>query len=397
MSAGSFVDGALKGYTFVDDQQRKDVKDKQLATAIKDNKEFRDQSRQDALDHRGKMLEQSTARTGIARAQERRQAETHATNKKDRMISELIQDDARAGYEFFKHGTPYPDDLYAEMSKNDLLDRSLFTSIVDEKGFQASLKSEGILNSLKTGDVNAVNTPENLDILNDIYAPQIEKGIGEFNGPMGGSVVSKRISEISASPKTGAIVAEVTVNLDNGKSYTAPITMNRSTSDDDGVRLVDAKTAMDDLFGRYQRSKVSEPYRDRIRGEYTRLKNGANGAGTQSATGKTISDLMVHGKSRAEAIKMAVGAQTNPKKELASLTRTISESEWGMGRSPEENVREAVRILNLPDVESPTPEGEAPPVEGTQTAPPDAIEMLMKDPSLAPQFKAKYGYVPLTR
>ena len=371
MSAGSFVDGALKGYTFVDDQQRKDVKDKQLATAIKDNKEFRDQSRQDALDHRGKMLEQSTARTAIAQAQEGRQAETHATNKKDRMISELVQKDARAGYEFFKHGTPYSQDLYDEMSKNDLLDRSLFTSIVDEKGFQASLKSEGILNSLKTGDVNAVNTPENLDILNDIYAPQIEKGIGEFNGPMGGSVVSKRISEISASPKTGAIVAEVTVNLDNGKSYTAPITMNRSTSDDDGVRLVDARTAMDDLFGRYQRSKVSEPYRDRIKEEYNRLTSGANGAGTQSATGKTISDLVAYGLPKAEAIKLATQSKSNPGKAATSLASMIAKTEWGQTHTPEEIFAEANRVLAVSDSGAPAAAGggEAAPVDGARKAP----------------------------
>ena len=374
MSAGSFVDGALKGYQFVDEEQRESVKDRQLATAIKDNKEFRDQSRQDSLDHRDKMLEQSTARTGIAQAQEGRQAEVHATNKKDRMISELVQKDARAGYEFFEHGTPYPQDLYDEMSKNDMLDRSLFTSIVDERGFQASLKSEGILNSLKSGDVNAVNTPENLDILNDIYAPQIEKGIGEFNGPMGGSVVSKRISEISASPKTGAIVAEVTVNLDNGKSYTAPITMNRSTADDDGVRLVDARTAMDDLFGRYQRSKVSEPYKDRIKNEYQRLTSGANGAGTQSATGKTISDLVAYGLPKAEAIKLATQSKSNPGKAATSLANMITKTEWGMSHSPEEIFAEANRVLAISDGGAPAAPaapggGEAPPVDGARKAP----------------------------
>ena len=377
MKLGSFVDGAVKGYQFVDEEQREAVRDKQRATAIDDQRAYREQDREDRIAHNDRMYEDSQTRTNAAldantfnrerlTAADNRATEEHIYQKNQREIAELIAKDARAGYAYFKDGTPYPHDLFAKMKEKDILDRSVFSPIVDEKGFDASLKAGAILERLKDGDINAVNNPENLDVLNDIYRPQVEKGIGEFNSAMGGTIVSKRISEISASPKTGAIVAEVTVNLDNGKSYTAPITMNRSTADDDGVRLVDAKTAMDDLFGRYQRSKVAEPFRGRIKEEYTRLTSGANGAGTQSATGKTISDLLAYGISKAEAIKLATQSKSNPKKAATSLANVIAKTEWGMSHSPEEIYSEAQRVLGG----SPAPESdEAPPVEGARKAP----------------------------
>jgi len=398
MNFGSFVDGAVKGYQFVDEEQREAVRDKQRATAIDDQKAYREQERLDRIAHNDRMYQDSQTRTKSAletnefnrerqTAADGRASESHAYQTDQREISELVAKDARAGYAYFKDGTPYPPDLFAKMKERDILDRSVFFPIVDEKGFKASLKAGAILEKLKDGDINAINTPENLDIINDVYRSQVEKGIGEFSGAMGGSVVSKRISEISASPKTGAIVAEVTVNLDNGKSYTAPITMNRSTADDDGVRLVDAKTAMDDLFGRYQRSKVAEPFKDRIKEEYTRLTSGANGKGTQSATGKTISDLLAYGIPKAEAIKLATQSKSNPKKAATSLANVIAKTEWGMSHSPEEIYSEAQRVLGSTGAAA-GPE---------EKAPPEAIKMLMKDPSLAPQFKAKYGYIPSQR
>lgn len=357
MTFGHFVDGAVKGYQFVDEEQREAVRDSQRAQAIESDKSYRNE-----------MLEQSKTRTAIAQANEGRASEAYERDKKASSDLALIQRDARAGFDFFKHGKPYPDDLYAEMKKNNLLDRSVFSSIVDERGFQASLKSGAILERLKAGDVNAINSPESMDILNDIYASQITKGVGEFNGPMGGSVVSKRIIDIDSSPKTGAITAEVQVNLDNGKSYTAPITLNRSTSSDDKVRLIDAGTAMDDLFGRYQRSKVSEQFQDQIKEEWIRLTNGGTDAGKQSAIGKTISDLEAHGLPKAEAIKIATQSKHNPQKAATSLAGVIAKTEWGQMHSPEEIFEEAKRILS--DGTSPRPDSADPEVEAVLQANP---------------------------
>ena len=72
---------------------------------------------------------------------------------------------------------------------------------------------------------------------------------------------------------------------------------------------------------------------------------------------------------KAEAIKKAVEAKTNPKKTVASVANVIAKTEWGMAHSPEEIYAEAGRILAVSDAGTPAPAGEAAPVEGAKKAP----------------------------
>ena len=107
---------------------------------------------------------------------------------------------------------------------------------------------------------------------------------------------------------------------------------------------------------------------------------------------------MSYGVPKDVAIKKAVEAKTNPKRAVTSLVNALSKTDWAYDKSPKEIYAEAEKLSGSDAGDAIIPQtNETRPVGGAQQAPPEAIKMLMKDPSLAPQFKAKYGYIPSQR
>lgn len=356
----SMLNGAVKGYQIVDEEMREGVRDKQRAQAIEDNRT----DRADSKTHRDRMFKETKANNAFnktravgqderaasqenrAIAQEGRAAEAHSLGVEDRTRQQLLEQDKIAGYRLLKNGTPYPKKLNEEMKKLGMGDISIYSSVENKEAHQNALAAGGILEKLKDGDVNAVNSPESLGVINGIYKEQVQKGIGEFNSALGGTVVEKRIVGLKAAPKKGSFVAEIEVTLDNGKKFSAPLTMNRSSDPNDNVRLIEGKVAMDDLFGRYQRAQIAELNKDKIQNSYD-MMYGAGEKEPGSATGKTIKDLMVFGVPKEQAIQLSTQSKTDPEAAIRSLTNAILKNNDNSDEqfSPEQAYQEARRVI----------------------------------------------------
>lgn len=106
------------------------------------------------------------------------------------------------------------------------------------------VKTEGA-SSIGIADVNK---PEFLQSLGVLMAPDIKRGIGEKDAVTGKTVTDKKIATIIPYENQGLVV-EVEVTLDDGTSYTAPITEGRSRDPDDPVKIVPVDKFIDNLQG----------------------------------------------------------------------------------------------------------------------------------------------------
>ena len=387
----SALNGAVKGYQIVDEEMRQGVRDKQRVQAIEDNQEYRS----DQKAHQDRTFEavqsnnefnQSRAISQDKRAvaQEGRAAESHDLNVEQVTRQKLLERDKVAGFRLLQNGTPYPKELHEEMKKSGLGDISIYSVIDNKEAHQNALASGKILQQLKSGNIHAVNTPESLKVINGIYKDQVKKGIGEFNSALGGTVVDKEIVGLETGPKKGSFVAEIEVTLDNGKKFTAPLTMNRSSDPNDNVRLIDGKVAMDDMFVRYQRARIADLNRDQIQKSYD-MQYGGESKEPGSATGKTIKDLIAFGVSKDMAIRLATQSKSDPEAAVRDFAGIILKNQDALSETqitPEQAYNEARRVL----MGSEAPQ--------QNKAPEEAIKLLMSQPKLAPQFKEKYGYLP---
>lgn len=181
-----------------------------------------------------------------------------------------------------------------------------------------------IMQSVGSGNLNYVNSPQGLADANEVYAGQIKTGIGEFVAPMGGSIVDKKLVKFHAAPG-GKFATEVEVTLDNGKKYSAPLTINRTTDQGDPVQLTDVSIVLDDLHGRYQLSQLAKDPEFQRRRQTVLGASGVAGVryGDMSSTGKTIRDLMSFGVPQDEAIARATNAKVNPQKEAADVATAM--------------------------------------------------------------------------
>ena len=393
----NMLNGAVKGYQIVDEEMREGVRDNQRAGAIQDNKEYRsdqkahqdrtfeavqsnnefNQSRATAQDKR------AVAQDGRAIAQEGRAAESHNLSVAEVTRQKLLERDKVAGFRLLQNGTPYPKELHEEMKKANMGDLSIYSVIDNKEAHQNALASGKILQQLKNGNIHAVNTPESLSVINGVYKEQIKKGIGEFNSALGGTVVDKEIIGLETGPKKGSFVAEIEVTLDNGKKFTAPLTMNRSSDPNDNVRLIDGKVAMDDMFVRYQRARIADLNRDQIQKSYDMMYGGESKE-PGSTTGKTIKDLMNYGVDKETAIKLATGGDVEKAVRAAAIAIIKNQDEYSDDKMSMKEAMAAAREAFS---------SEDDPVEKPR-APEEAIKLLMSRPELAPQFKEKYGYLP---
>ena len=100
--------------------------------------------------------------------------------------------------------------------------------------------SIGVAEQVFTGKLSA-QSPEALGAMNHVFKTQLSQGVGE-KGANGSVITSKQITGIFPAdgqrvPK-GHVVFEVEVTTEDGKSYRAPLTQNRSTDPNDPVRPI---------------------------------------------------------------------------------------------------------------------------------------------------------------
>lgn len=114
--------------------------------------------------------------------------------------------------------------------------------------------------ALKTGNLD----PQTLDLLNWRFAEDVSKGVGntfeadtqvtqDLRVPKGSKIVGKRIARMDMAPDKSGLAAglEVTVQTPEGKqvTYLAPATENRTSNDDDPVKIIPLERMFDTLKG----------------------------------------------------------------------------------------------------------------------------------------------------
>src|SRR5690606_38542493 len=166
-------------------------------------------------------------------------------------------------------GQAFPIELHEELVKSGMPALSPYSYINQDFVGKQERLGANIMKALHAGDLSLVNAPESLDAINQAYADQVASGIGESSDEYGGKVIAKRISTLQTGPG-GAVVANVQVHLDNGKSYDAPLTIARSSDPHDLVRMNNAGTMIDDVMGRYRLAQLakSPEYQQSVRNMY---------------------------------------------------------------------------------------------------------------------------------
>lgn len=399
LSAG---DGFMKGFGFVDNTIRQHEQDDQRRQAI--DMQGRQQAFQNDLalrsDTRADAALQVQRQQAIAQDDERKanaqyrvDQGRHLDRADDRADRELqltegqvrtnqiaadfdlsnkkraaLRDEAlQYGATAMNGGAPFPLDLHDKLVKNGMPALSPY-SYMDPNFVQTQERLGSVVKAVQSGNLASVNSPEAIDAINQAYADQIGKGVGDFNSAMGGNVVAKRITQLEAGPK-GSVVAHVNVQLDNGKSYDAPITVARSADPHDPVRLHDTGMMLDDVMGRYQLSQLakSPEYQKSVRTMFDTATNASLTASGKDnshlpANAQMIEYLMKRGSMKFDDAKnLVMSAVDNPEKAARDYAGIILKNQQATGGelTPDQAYQEAKRIFSKP-VAAPAQGGAAP-------------------------------------
>lgn len=346
ISNQGFGTGFMQGFEFVDSNIRQRNHDQQ---AIEDRQFQRDQAaQQNARLDRSEEREGEAIKTADARYAEERdyrerrdkkndQRDDSADKRDDRTLA-IAEKTARTkqildaydlsskqraalkdraiqeGAIAMNGGQPFSIELHEQLVKAGMPAFSPY-SYLDQNFVGQQEKLGGILDAVKSGNLELVNSPESLDAINHVYAEQIRKGVGEFNSDQGGNVVAKRITKLQAGPG-GSVVAHVNVHLDNGKSYDAPMTVARSADPHDPVKKHDAGVMIDDVMGRYRMAQLakSPEYQNGVRSMYALATRDATASKVPAGYRKTADGNLEAipggpGDKRAAAKPLPVGLQ----------------------------------------------------------------------------------------
>lgn len=355
LSTRSAMQGALQGYQFVDNEFDEARQQKMQRTALEDNREFRDKSFETAQQNHTAAFEESkrhnAAIEGLREQQNGRSNAMHQLQMRKQKQSE-VDKELSVGWKMYLQGKPIDPDLERRV-KEVGLGYKLPSAWADEKHIKANLGLLPAVEAVKNGNLDTINSPEILQAINAAYSDQIKKGVGEFISPLGKTITDKEIAgyrSIRIKPGEKArVVPMIKVTYNDGSTNLAPMTALRSSSKDDQVALLDPKTLVEDALGRIKMAKaMSTP---EAREHLAKIHSNIYGSDPsqqytpQSATGKTIQDLMAFGVSQERAVEISTLAKDNPRQALIEMTSDIMGKE-GWEKTPEEAVGMARQALS---------------------------------------------------
>lgn len=139
----------------------------------------------------------------------------------------------RAGYAKIAEGQELGDEEVGVFKRYPWLAPS---HVADPKMEAAIARAAKVLDPEDPADAN---DPESLEAINYMFGPNIQRGDGG----------KKRIVGVYPGQQEGTLAFELEVTRDNGESYRAPMTANRSTADDDEVLQVPIEEVVNRVAG----------------------------------------------------------------------------------------------------------------------------------------------------
>jgi hypothetical protein len=243
---------------------------------------------------------------------------------------------------------------YEELKNNGLEKFSKWYWMDDAKR-ETALSLKPVLQAVAKGDIRAVNKPESIAAISQVFDDEINTGIGEVKTPLNQAIAKKELESFELVPGTnGMLAANLRITLDDGSTYTEKLTESRSARGDDPIRLFDPKEIIDESMSRYQiAASMSTPEQQAVMAKARQMVMGGeeSNAGQMSPTGRTIADLVHYGISKKRAIELATLAKDNPEKAVRDFAGDIITG--GLVDDPAEAMAQA-RAALMPTGEEPT-------------------------------------------
>ncbi|TQV82869.1 hypothetical protein [Aliikangiella coralliicola] len=244
--AQALIDGAMKGYEFVDGIQRRNQRDKERQEDRAEQAKDREQQRR-MNDQR---MTESQTRLGLARQSHEmqkknfdRQEKMH--ERKDRGLSAKVL--------FDRMNKPDYRPTKADRRLIKDLDIELSSLADDATKYNVQQLTNGVAGYLSGKDRGAINSPKFLGAFNKVFATKINREFepGVTPNYPGGKITGKQVAGIMPGKKPGTVVVDLLITgVDKDGQpfeYRAPATINRSTDENDKVKQIPVELILGDI------------------------------------------------------------------------------------------------------------------------------------------------------
>lgn len=250
-NAKALLDGAMKGYAFMDGIQRQDKRDAERAEDRSEAKIDRDLKRQSAkksMEHADKRIGFQSDSFDMRKEEFERKKEVNERVDKGLQAKALFDRSSQKDYEI--------NDKDKEIIKE--LDIELESLNKPETKQGLNILTSSVSEYLSGKNRGAINTPEFMQSFNQVFKHKVNRDFGVGVTPNdypGGKILNKEVAGIMPGKKPGTVVIDLRVTGEDkdGKpfEYFAPATINRSADASDNVKQIPVEMVLGDIQARH--------------------------------------------------------------------------------------------------------------------------------------------------
>lgn len=295
--AGAFVDGALKGFEMMERHQaRKDGKARLSSMDERNEERYRESiERQNRMDEERRENRESdvTWRESQAESTNNYRSDALTANKEQAKWQQNYknqqaqwQQDQQAipvAWQSFRETGQVPEELSDVLERNKGMDPRTYMN----PQYRAEVKGLGekLDNVIKSGNMAEANSPETLNLFNNVFKDKISQSVGQFDEKVNSKIASVDFAGfVPAEREDGSVALALKVTYANGAQEIKPMTKGRSSDGDDPVMTYTPKELVHTIKTRAMMADMMErpEYWDKMGAEVA-----ANfGRGTKASAGK---------------------------------------------------------------------------------------------------------------
>ncbi|ALS32686.1 hypothetical protein PTRA_a1477 [Pseudoalteromonas translucida KMM 520] len=295
--AGAFVDGALKGFEMMERHQaRKDDKARLSIMDERNEERYRESiERQNRMDEESRKNRESdvTWRESQAESTNNYRNDALTANKEQTKWQQNYknqqaqwQKDQQAipvAWQSFRETGQVPEELSDVLERNKGMDPRTYMN----PQYRAEVKGLGekLDNVIKSGNMAEANSPETLNLFNNVFKDKISQSVGQFDEKVNSKIASVDFAGfVPAEREDGSVALALKVTYANGSQEIKPMTKGRSSDGDDPVMTYTPKELVNTIKTRAMMADMMErpEYWDKMGAEVA-----ANfGRGTKASAGK---------------------------------------------------------------------------------------------------------------